>query len=156
MGHDEEIAPRVAELLEKPVGALGYRLLEVQFKFEGRWVLRLLIDGPQGIGIEDCSAVSELAGRVLDVEDPVAGEFLLEVSSPGIYRRLKEARHFSQSIGKQARISLRPGVLEDGKDKVLRCRIEALRESTLVVEADGKTLELPLSGIRSARLDPDP
>ena len=154
MDPDKEIAVRVAEMLEKPVAALGYQLLEVQYRFEGRWVLRLLIDRPEGIGIEDCTAVTELAGRMLDVEDPIAGEFALEVSSPGIFRPLKEARHFGQSVGKTARLSLRPGVLGEGKDKVVRCRIAALKEEILVVELNGKTLELPLSGIRSARLDP--
>ncbi|MEE8177522.1 MAG: ribosome maturation factor RimP [Acidobacteriota bacterium] len=155
MSQEAEIADRVEALLREPLGGLGYQLLDVEYRFEGRWVLRLLIDREQGIGLDDCGTVSEMASRILDVEDPVPTAFSLEVSSPGLFRPLKLPRHFRQSIGKMVRFSLAPDVMASRKDKVLRCRITDVKEETLLVESEGEILELPLDGIRSARLDPD-
>lgn len=155
MSQEAEIADRVEALLREPLGGLGYQLLDVEYRFEGRWVLRLLIDREQGIALEDCSTVSEMAGRILDVEDPVPTKFSLEVSSPGLFRPLKLPRHFRQSIGKMVRLILAPDAMASRKDKVLRCRITDVKGETLLVESEGETLELPLDGIRSAKLDPD-
>ena len=155
MPQEAEIAEKVEGLLHEPVGALGYQLLDVQYHFEGRWVLRLLIDKPEGIGIADCSAVSELAGRILEVEDPVPSQFSLEVSSPGIFRPLKRPRDYRQAVGKIARFSLAPEAAEGGRKQIVRGIIGEVRESALRVESEGKSMELPLEGIRSARLDPD-
>ena len=155
MAQEAEVAAHVEALLEEPVAALGYQLLEVQYRFEGRWVLRLIIDREQGVNLDDCGAISELAGRVLDVEDPVPNAFSLEVSSPGVFRPLRQPRHFRQSIGKMVRFNLLPGVMDGRKEKPLRCRISGVLEERLLVEVEGETLELPLDGIRSARLDPD-
>lgn len=141
--------------MQEPVGALGYQLLDVQYRFEGRWILRLLIDKPEGIGIDDCRAVSVLAGHILDVEDPVPSEFSLEVSSPGIFRPLKRPKDYQQAIGKMARFRLAPEAAEGGGKRTLRGTIVEVTESALLVNSEGKSMELPLEGIRSARLDPD-
>lgn len=155
MPQEAEIAEKVEGLLQEPVGALGCQLLDVQYRFEGRWILRLLIDKPEGIGIDDCSAVSELAGRILEVEDPVPSEFSLEVSSPGIFRPLKRPKDFQQAVGKMARFRLAPEATEGGRTEIMRGMIVEVRESALLVECEGKSVELPLGRIRSARLDPD-
>ena len=155
MPHEAEIAEKVEGLLQEPVGALGYQLLDVQYRFEGRWTLRLLIDKQEGIGIDDCRAVSILAGHILDVEDPVPSPFSLEVSSPGIFRPLKRSKDYQQAVGKMARFSLAPEVAEGGKKQIVRGTIVEVRESALLVTIEGKSMELPLEGIRSARLDPD-
>lgn len=155
MAEEAVVAEKVEGLLREPMGALGFQLLDVQYRFEGRWVLRLLIDKPGGIGIDDCSAVSELAGRILDIEDPVPSPFSLEVSSPGIFRPLKRLEDYRQCIGKLARFSLVPEATENGKKRIVRGTITEVRDTALLVECEGKSLELPMEGIRSARLDPD-
>lgn len=155
MSEEAEIAEKVEGLLQEPVGALGYQLLDVQFRFEGRWILRLLIDKPEGVGIQDCSVVSELAGRILEVEDPVPRQFSLEVSSPGIFRSLKRARDYRQAIGNLVRFSLASEAVREGGEQILRGTILEVREADLLVECEGQRIELPMTGIRSARLDPD-
>ena len=169
---DQGITRQVEALLEAPIAGLGCRLLEVQYRQEGRWVLRLIVDGEGGVGLDHLAQISELASRLLDVEDPIAGEYALEVSSPGLFRPLSERRHFEQSIGKLAKLTLSSDCLPERKNKVLRGRIEALVEVdgqeavrlTLQAKAQRKRapapepegpLTIPLDGIRTARLDPD-
>ncbi len=177
MAQEADIEARVEGLLATPVAGLGFQLLEVRYLFEGRWVLRLVIDREEGVGLDDCGAVSELAGRILDVEDPVPTAFSLEVSSPGVFRPLKTLTHYRQSVGKIARFVLAPapgvgaGPPEEGGQKVdegagndarknakaaiLRGRISEVKDETLILEMDGETREVPFEGIRKARLDPD-
>lgn len=160
MGQEAEIAERAERLLTGPLSALGFQLLEVQFRFEGRWVLRLIVDGEQGITLDDCGAVSEMASRILDVEDPVPNAFSLEVSSPGVFRPLREPHHFRQCIGKMVRFNLAPEQTDEGRDvqkksQMMRCKISDVSAEHLQVELEGKILQLPLERIRSARLDPD-
>lgn len=156
MSEETEIAEKAEALLQEPLHAQGYQLLDVQYyPFEGRQILRLLIDKPEGIGLNDCSAVSELAGRILEVEDPVPGQFSLEVSSPGIFRPLKRARDYHQAMGKLARFNLLPGAVPEGGGRFVRGVIVEVKEAELLVECEGKSLQLPMAGIRSARLDPD-
>lgn len=155
MSQETDIAARVEAILEQPIAALGYRLLEIQYRFEGRWTLRVLIDGPEGVTLDDCSAVSELAGRVLDVEDPIPNEFSLEVSSPGIFRPLQTPNHFRQSLGKIARFTLAAEFLTERKARVLRGTIEEVGDATVKVLESGTPVEVPFAGIRNAKLDPD-
>jgi ribosome maturation factor RimP len=157
-----ELAGRIEHLLEAPIAHLGCRLLEVVYRHEGRWVLRLVIDkapvpgAPEAaVTLDDCGAVSEVAGRILDVEDPIPHPFALEVSSPGLFRPLRERRHFAQSLGKQARFTLAPGALPEHKERTLRGTIEAVEETAVRFAVAGGHLTVPLAVIRSARLDPD-
>ncbi len=150
----EETADLVEEVLAEPLGLAGYRLLDVQFRNEGGWVLRLTVDREQGITLDGLSEVSELAGRVLDVEDPITQSYSLEATSPGLFRPLRKRKHYEQSIGKEARLTLAPGYCEDRKQRTLRGVITAVEDQTVRLEVKGKSLEFPLEGIRSARLDP--
>ena len=153
---------RVEALLAEPVAGLGVRLLEARLVQEGRWVLRLVIDRPAGAGqpesavtLDDCARVSEVAGRILDVEDPIPHAFRLEVSSPGMFRPLKERRHFEQSVGKWVRLTLAPDALPERKDRTFRARLAAVEGETLRLEVQGEPVTVPLQGVRKARLDPE-
>src|SRR5210317_906283 len=80
---------QIAELLESSVAALGFELWGVEYLSQGRHsTLRVYIDAEDGITVDDCARVSEQVGSVLDVEDPINGEYTLEVSSPGMDRLL--------------------------------------------------------------------
>ena len=149
------IAERVERLLADPIAGLGCRLLEVQFHEGASSVLRLIVDREPAVGLDELSAVSELAGRILDVEDPIPQSYSLEVSSPGLLRPLRERRHFEQSIGKLARLTLAPEVLPERRERTLRGVIAAVEGETLRFTVGEETLALPLEGIRAARLDPD-
>jgi ribosome maturation factor RimP len=155
MAHGVELTERVERLLEAPLRAAGCRLLEVQFHEGVTTVLRLIVDREAGIGLDDLGAVCELASRILDVEDPVPQSYSLEVSSPGLLRPLRERRHFEQSIGKLARITLAPEVLPQQTQRTFRGTVAAVEGETVRMEVDGAVLEVPLDGIRAARLDPE-
>ena len=150
-----DIAARVESLLAGPIGTVGCRLLDVQFRQEGHWVLRLIVDRSPAIGMDDLGAVSELAGRLLDVEDLIPHAYSLEVSSPGIFRPLREPRHFQQSIGKQVRLTLAEGFQEERRQRTLRGVIEAVEGETVRLATADEVVELTVAAIRSARLDPD-
>lgn len=156
------LAARIERLLEAPIAHLGCRLLEVIYRHEGRWVLRLVIDKApvsgepeKAVTLDDCSMVSEIAGRILDVEDPIPQSFALEVTSPGLFRALRERRHFEQSVGKWARLTLAPGALPERKERTVRGLIEAVDDTGVRFVVEGERLTVPLDAIRSARLDPD-
>jgi ribosome maturation factor RimP len=154
---------RVEALLTEPVAALGCRLLEARLVQEGHMILRLVIDrteggvGPVegGVTLDDCSRVSEVAGRILDVEDPIPHAFRLEVTSPGVFRPLKERRHFEQSLGRWVRLTLAPEVLPERKDRTLRARLAAVEGETLRLDIQGEPVAVPLQGVKKARLDPE-
>lgn len=158
MMEETEIADRVERLLEAPIGEAGYRLLEVQFRHEGRWVLRLIVDREPGISMEGLTDVNELAGRLLDVEDPIPQAYSLEVSSPGLFRPLRELKHFRQSVGKWAKLTLTPDApkaLGGGKKRQLRGVISGVEGETVQLEIEGERITLAKDEIRGAKLDPD-
>jgi len=150
-----DIAARVEKLLGEPIAHLGCRLLEVQFRVEGHWVLRLIVDREPAIGMEDLSAVSELAGRLLDVEDPIPQRYALEVTSPGVFRPLTEPRHFAQSIGKIVRLTLADGFLLERRQRTLRGTIESAEETELLLALEDEKVRVPMEAVRAAKLDPD-
>ena len=87
-------------LLEPAVTALGFELWGIEYIVRGRHrLLRVYIDGPEGIMVDDCAAVSHQVSGVLDVEDPIPGEYTLEVSSPGLDRLLFEPSQYARYTG---------------------------------------------------------
>jgi ribosome maturation factor RimP len=160
MAERADIAERVETLLSEAIAGLGCRLLEVQFHEGVGTVLRLIVDREPAVGLDDLGAVSELAGRILDVEDPILHSYSLEVSSPGLFRPLRERRHFEQSIGKLARFTLAPEVLPERRQRMLRGVVLAVEGETVRFALQGaaggdETLDLPLAAIHAARLDPE-
>lgn len=154
---ESEIAEHVERLLTAPIASLGCRLLEVQFRQEGRWMLRLLVDRDPAINLDDLAAVSELAGRLLDVEDPIPQAFALEVTSPGLFRSLHAPKHYEQSLGLPVRLTLAPEILPERSNRTFRGVIEAVQGSVVSIRVEGADealLELPVAGIKSAKLDP--
>ena len=150
-----DITGRVEQLLDAPIRAIGCRLLEVQFHEGGAAVLRLLVDREPAVSLEDLSAISELAGRILDVEDPIPQAYSLEVSSPGLFRPLREARHFEQSIGKLARVTMASDILPEHRQRTVRGIIRKVEDEIVHLEVAEEILQMPVSGLRSAKLDPD-
>jgi ribosome maturation factor RimP len=140
------------KLIEPAVTALGFELVGVEFIRAGRGVLRVYIDHENGIGIEDCKAVSYQVSGLLDVEDPIRGEYSLEVSSPGLDRPLYQARDFERFAGHE--ISLRLSVPLDGQRK-FKGILAGMRDNQVVVRMDDEELVVRLDEIDQARLVPD-
>lgn len=139
------------ELLEPTVAAMGFELADLDAHLGKRGLLRLYIDRPGGVTLDDCQRVSEQIGAWLDVEDPLPGSYVLEVSSPGFDRRLRTAAHFERFGGEQARIELKDA--RDGRRKFLG-RLAGVEGGVVMIEVDGEVVRLPMSDIAVARLAP--
>jgi ribosome maturation factor RimP len=142
----------LSRLLEPTIERLGYELADLELRLAGRdSVVRVFIDKPEGVGLEDCETVSRQVSAVLDVEDPVPGHYVLEVSSPGLDRKLTKPAHYRRYIGDDIRVQLRLPV--DGRRK-FRGKLMAANEESIRIEVDGQSHELPLATIDTARLVP--
>lgn len=140
------------QLLEPTVEGLGYELSDLELKLGGRdGVIRVYIDKPDGIGLEDCETVSRQISAVLDVEDPIPGHYVLEVSSPGLDRRLTKVEHFQRFTGETVKVKLR-FPLEGRRN--YRGQLMTVDEESIEVEVDGQSHRLPIATIASARLVP--
>ncbi len=139
-------------LLEPHIERLGYEVTDLELKLGGRdGVLRVFIDKPGGVGLDDCENVSHQISALLDVEDPIPGHYVLEVSSPGLDRRLTKVEHFRRYTGEDVRIKLRFPV--EGR-RNFRGALKAVDEESIEVEVDGQSHRLPIATIASARLVP--
>ncbi len=136
-------------IIEKTVTQLGYELVDFELQNRGR-LLRVFIDRPEGISIDDCVLVSNQIGNVLAVENDFDYD-RLEVSSPGLDRVLKKMSDFVKFIGQEANIKLRLPV--DGRKNFV-VTIVAVNDDILDVEVDGKIHKFNLQQIEKARLVP--
>lgn len=143
----------LARLLEPTVIRLGYELADLEVRLGGKGgVVRVFIDKPDGIGLDDCEKVSLAVSAILDVEDPVPGNYDLEVSSPGLDRKLTKVEHFQRFIGETVKVSLR--FPKEGRRR-FRGTLVSADDENIVVEVDGESHSLALSMIDTARLVPD-
>ncbi len=108
----------MVELLEPAIESLGYELLGIEYHSQGKHsILRLFIDGSNGINADDCGNVSHQVSGILDVEEPLKGSYSLEVSSPGTDRPLFKLKHYEQFIGSNIKLKLREAVGDQKKFK---------------------------------------
>lgn len=136
-------------LLEGPVGALGYELVDIDLRVGANGLLRLFIDADNGVTLDDCEAVSRQISALLDVEDPIPGSYVLEVSSPGIDRRLRTSGHFARHMNEEVKIQLaRP---KDGRRR-FRGKVTEVDDQSVSVLVDGMRWQLPIADIASATL----
>ena len=142
---------QLKELLSPVVEDLGYTLWGVQYLQGRNAVLRLFIDKEEGVTVDDCVRVSREVSGVLDVEDPIPGEYDLEVSSPGMDRPLFELSQFDLYRGEQVQLKLLAPLA--GKRK-MTATLVGVDGDTLVVSLDGETLRVPYSQVDRARLEP--
>jgi ribosome maturation factor RimP len=141
-------------MLAPTVEALGFELLGVEYApSTGNSLLRLYIDiADRHISAEDCEAVSREVSALLDVEDPIPGEYNLEVSSPGIDRPLFGAAQFARHVGQQAKVSLR--IPQEGRRR-LQGRIARVDGDTVVIAEEKAEYAVAEANIEKARLVPD-
>jgi ribosome maturation factor RimP len=140
------------KLLVPTVEGLGYELTDLEAKLSGgSGILRIFIDKPEGIGVEDCEKVSLAVSALLDVEDPVPGHYDLEVSSPGLDRKLTKVEHFQRFEGETIKVQMRFPI--DGRRR-FRGTLVSSNDENIVVEVDGESHSLSLATIDTARLVP--
>jgi ribosome maturation factor RimP len=140
------------EMLEPAIVALGYQLWGTEFRASrGRSLLRIYIDSPNGITVDDCAAVSHQVSGILDVEDPIAGEYVLEVSSPGMDRPLFTLSQYLQYIGWIVDVRLRYPF--EGR-KRFKGILSGVEDQDVVVVVDAHEYLLPIEQIDRAHLVP--
>ena len=145
-------AEELARLLEPTVERLGYELMDLEVRLGGRGgVVRLFIDQPDGIGLGDCEKVSRAVSALLDVEDPLPGQYNLEVSSPGLDRKLTKPEHFQRFAGQAVKVQMRFPV---GGRRRFRGTLVSVDADNIVVDVDGESHTLPMATIDTARLVP--
>jgi ribosome maturation factor RimP len=142
----------LANLIEPMIVKLGYELSDLELKLGGRdGIVRVFIDKPDGVDLTDCEIVSKQLSAVLDVEDPLPGHYRLEVSSPGLDRKLTKPEHFQRFLGEAVRVKLRFPVA--GR-RNFRGTLKSADEEQIEVEVDGESHSLQIATIESTRLIP--
>ena len=145
---------KLRRVLAAVVETLGYELVGMEFHpRRAGSLLRVYIDGENGIGLADCQRASHQISGVLDVEDPITERYTLEVSSPGLDRPLCEPRHFVRFAGSQVRIQLRE--LLDGRRNLLGRLLGMQADDVVIVDSEGREWRVPLERIEKARLVPE-
>ncbi|MDD2443772.1 MAG: ribosome maturation factor RimP [Desulfotomaculaceae bacterium] len=140
----------VKEMVLPLVQELGLELVDVEFAKEGgQWRLRIFIDKPAGVGIEDCQRLSEELNGLLDKKDPIPQSYVLEVSSPGIERPLKKPDDYDRFAGSLVTIKT---FIPFGNKRKFTGRIIGINGNRVTVDVEGVELILPYEQIASARL----
>lgn len=143
---------RLQELLEPVVNDLGYELWHLESVGSGaQAVLRLFIDAPSGVDIDDCETVSREVSAVLDVADDGRSGYQLEVSSPGLDRPLATVEHFQRFLGERAKVNLYAPV--SGRRR-FRGVIKSVDGQSVDLACGDATYTLLISDMAKARLDP--
>ncbi len=140
------------ELLEPTVAALGFELWGIEYLSQGKHsVLRIYIDAESGISVDDCARVSGQVSAVLDVEDPIVGEYTLEVSSPGMDRLLFRLDQFREFAGEVVELRLRRPF--EGR-RNFKGVLQGIEGEEVVVRIDDHEYLLPYSAVDKARIHP--
>jgi len=146
----EKVVDAVTAAAAPLAEALGLEFVGVEYRKEGgRWFLRVFIDKPEGVRLEDCEALSERLGRVLDEKDLIPHAYFLEVSSPGVERPLKKPADFKRFTGREVRVITATPL--NGRRRFTG-RITNAGEGGIRLLVDGEELEIPYAVISKANL----
>jgi ribosome maturation factor RimP len=144
---------KLTNLLKPLVEDLGYEFVGLDHQSNPKNpVLVVYIDRPEGIAVEDCEKVSREVAALLDVEDPIPGQYSLEVSSPGLDRPLFTVEQFARFSGEMARVTVFAPV--DGRRK-FKGEILGAEDGRILLDQDGNEVVLEFGNIAKARLVPD-
>jgi ribosome maturation factor RimP len=143
---------RLIALIEPLLASLGYELIELEYGAgRSQGTLRIFIDKPEGIRVEDCEQVSREVSALLDVEDPIPSAYSLEVSSPGEDRVLRKREHFDRFVGSRVFVELKAP--RDGRRRYTGTLLSVSNEG-VEIEVDRQKVDLPFADIGKARLAP--
>lgn len=130
-----KIEEKVEQLVKDPIEKLGYSLYDVEYVKEGpEYYLRIYIDKESGIDLNDCEKVSNEINEILDKADYIKEQYYLEVSSPGIERRLRKDKHLEQNISKNVEIKLFKK--DNNGKKEYTGKLKAFNQEEIIIETD--------------------
>jgi ribosome maturation factor RimP len=143
----------LAKLIEPIVEGLGYECVGIEYNpHPQHGLLRVYIDSPNGVLVDDCSKVSHQISGVLDVEDPIQGNYQLEVSSPGVDRPFFYVHQFEKYIGSTVLVNLYQSI--SGRKKITGV-IEKIVGDVITLREAEQVFEVPFDAMSKARLVPD-
>ncbi len=142
-----QLSKRIEDDIAMIVESLGFKLYDIEYSTSK---IIVYIDKSGGVSIDDCELVSRNISAMLDVEDPVQHAYTLEVSSPGINRKLRKPEHFQGAMGMNCRVK----TFEEVNDKkFIKGKIKECKENSVVIEDNSGSYEIDYGNIKSARLD---
>ena len=143
----------LVELIEPIVDGLGYECVGIEYNPHPKHgLLRIYIDKEEGVLLEDCSKVSHHLSGVLDVEDPIRGNYQLEISSPGMDRPLFKIDQFNRYIGSQVKVTLFRPI---DKRRKITGMILSVEDQTIRIQEGEQVFNVPFQAMSKARLVPD-
>jgi ribosome maturation factor RimP len=141
---------RLIALIEPVLARLGYELVELEYAAgRSQAVVRIFIDTPAGITVDDCERVSREVAALLDVDDPIPTAYTLEVSSPGFDRLLRTPAHFERFVGSRVFVELKAP--RAGRKRYTG-QLQAVTATGIELEVDKQKVEVPFDEIGKARL----
>jgi len=136
------LVEQITALVSPELAMMGFDLIEVEYS---GGVLRLTIDKPGGVSLDDCVAANRRVGILLDAQDPIQGRYKLEVSSPGLNRKIKATKEYEHFAGRKVKVQT--------KEATIRGTIGHLEGETLVLDIDGSEFRVSVKDIIKANLD---
>lgn len=150
MGKKDSVERTVTNLVQEVLRPTPYDLYDVEAGKEGGdYILRIFIDSETGIDLNDCEEVTHLLNDPLDKLDPINGPYLLEISSPGVERRLKTASHFEKVLGKQIHLKCYKPVAGHREHTAT---LTAVTPTTITISSQDATAEIAFDNIAKANL----
>lgn len=135
------IEERVETLIKPKIEEIGYELYDVEYSKEGKsYYLRIFIDKPQGIDLQDCETVSNAINDLLDQADYIKEQYFLEVSSPGIEKVLRKDKHLQQNIGEKVAVKLFRK--DENSKKEYQGKLKDFNQEKIIIENEEKDVEI--------------
>ncbi len=145
-----QLVKKIEMLAKESASAEGVDFYHLDFRKTGKsWLLRVYIDRKNGVSLSDCEKVSIRLGAKLEIDDPIAGPYKLEVSSPGLDRPLVKEEHFHRQIGKA--VEIRTFMPVEGK-KYFKGKLMECDESSIKIELDNSSILIPFEAVAKANL----
>ena len=145
---------KVEELVSPVLANLGYELVDRELAVEGgRRILRIYIDRPGGVTVDDCSTASHAVEDLIEIEELISEKYVLEISSPGINRPLRKREDFERYAGSIVKLKTRNPI--EGRSN-FKGELVGLSGDDVVVTIDGKNYNVPIAELGKARIDEDP
>ncbi len=141
------LSKKLEEKITLIVESLGYFVYDIEY---GSARIAIYIDKEGGVSIADCENVSRNISVLLDVEDPFSSPYTLEVSSPGINRKLKRREHFEKAVGKRCVVKTHNSI---DNSKVFRGKLLNIDSNSIGIETDKGSVEIDFENIKTAKID---
>ncbi|SHI70342.1 ribosome maturation factor RimP [Clostridium amylolyticum] len=149
----ESLVNDVESLIKPSIEEMDYELYHVEYvKENGEFYLRIYIDSPSGISLQDCEKVSRTISDLLDEADPIKDAYYLEVSSPGVNRYLYTPKHYQDNISKKVLVkTISPVLTKKTHEGILK----SFNDNEITIENNNEEIKIPLDKIKSVNVEVD-